>query len=137
MRAPRLAASAAACTLLALSACAVAPNPPVDAIASAQTALHQAEQARVGDESELELNEARSKLTQAQTIAADRNAGGDRMKSARQLADEARVNAELATAKSVTARQQMANAEMQKTIDVMRFETQRSTSTGPYDSNQQ
>ncbi|HVT35315.1 MAG TPA: hypothetical protein VHE37_07015 [Nevskiaceae bacterium] len=80
------------------------------------------------------MKEASDKLAQAQSIAAYRDAGMDGVKSSRQLAEEARIDAELATAKSVTARQQLANAEMQKTIDVMRFETQQPES-GPYHGN--
>ena len=125
MRAPRMFVGAAAAAVLALSACATAPPPPTDAIAAAETALKHAEEARVADESAVELNESREKLTAARTIAADREADDTRMMTARKLADEARVEAELASAKSATARQELSNREVRKTIDVMRFETQR------------
>ena len=130
MRTPRKVHGIAACAILLLTACAATPPPPTDAITAAETSLRHAEQARVGDESAVELREARSKLKAARTTAISFQEYD--MVTARKLADEARFEADLAAAKSETVRQQLANREVRRSVEVMRFETQRTYSNGPY-----
>jgi putative cell wall-binding protein len=107
---------------LLLAGCASAPKPPTQALQAAELAITSAEQARVADYASLELNNARQKLVSANTAVDARE-----MELALQLAEESRVNAELASARAEMMKARDINEEMQKSIDTLKQEMQRNT----------
>ena len=112
----------AAAGLLALAGCATPPAPPTEALQAAESAISNAEQARVADYASVELSTARQKLASANTAA--RN---DQMVQAEYLAIEARTHAELALARAEERRAKAVNDDMQKSIDVLKEEMKRAT----------
>ena len=104
---------------LLLSACASTPEPTL-AMSSAEQAINTADRARTADTASPELSEAHAKLAAAQTAVHD-----DRMNEARRLAFEARVDAEVASAKFKTTREQAANDEIRRSTDMLAQEMQR------------
>src|SRR5690606_38285196 len=118
---PVIAAAAVAC-LIALSACATAPEPPVQALQAAESAIVNAEQDRVADYASAELRQAREKLSAAR--AEVRN---EEMVKARYLAEESRVHAELAAAQAEEIKAKAVNDDMQKSIDTLKQEMKRSS----------
>ncbi len=104
---------------LLISACASTPA-PTDALKAADQAIARAEEARVADYASPELTSARDKL-----VAARAAVQKEQMEVARRLADEAKLDAELATAKAEAARAKGITTEMQKNIETLRQETQR------------
>jgi hypothetical protein len=112
--------------LLSLAACASTPMPPTQELQAAESAITNAEQARVADYASQDLNQAREKLAAANIAVQKRE-----MIQARQLADESRVSAELATAKASMTKAQQVNEEMQKSITTLKQEMQRNTGVQP------
>ncbi len=108
--------------LLLLSACASPPLPPSQALQAAESAISNAEQARVADYASPELGIARAKLT-----AANAAVQREEMLMAERLADQARVEAELALAKSQATKAKVVNDEMQKSTNSLKQEMQRNT----------
>lgn len=111
---------------LMLAACASVPPPPIAALKAAETAIATADRERVADHASPELNEARQNLTAARAAVAKED-----MALAQRLADQARVNAELATAKAESMKAKAVNDEMQKSIDTLKREMQRNTGARP------
>jgi hypothetical protein len=120
IRASPLLAAATVSGFLALAACATTPEPPTQALQAAESAIASAEQARVADYASAELREAREKLAAARTAVRD-----EEMVSARYLAEESRVHADLASAKAEEIKSKAVNDEMQKSIDTLKQEMQR------------
>lgn len=112
----------AAAGLLALAGCASPPVPPTEALQAAESAISNAEQARVADYASAELTTARQKLALANTAA--RN---NEMVQAEYLAIESRTHAELALARAEERRAKAVNDDMQKSIDVLKEEMKRAT----------
>ncbi len=110
--------------LFTLPACSSTPMPPTQNLQAAELAITKAEQARVADYASVELNQAREKLAAAHTAVHN-----EKMEQARQLADESRVSAELASAKAEVVKAKAVNDEMQKSIDTLKQEMQRNTGT--------
>jgi hypothetical protein len=110
-----------AVTLLLLAACA-SPKAPTHALQAAELAIASAEQARVAEYASLELNEARSKLTAARNEVKNEN-----MVLAERLANESRVNAELASARTGAAKAAEVNDEMKQGTRDIEQEMQRNT----------
>lgn len=106
---------------LFVSACA-SPPPPQQALQAAESAIKNAEQARVADYASPELGVARTKLTAANAAVLR-----EEMLLAERLAQQARVEAELALAKSQATKAQVVNDEMRKSTDSMKQEMQRNT----------
>ena len=108
-----------------LAGCA-SSQPPSEAVsadlATARTAVEQAEQADATNYAALEMRNARQKLEQAQA-AMDR---GDRM-LAQRLAEQAAVDAQLAEVKSRSTKAQNAVTEVQESIRALREEIQRNS----------
>ncbi|MES1190392.1 MAG: DUF4398 domain-containing protein [Steroidobacter sp.] len=104
---------------LLLSACASTPEPTL-AMSAAEQAINSADRARLADSDSPELSEAHDKLAAAQTAIR-----AEKMNEARRLAFEARVDAELASAKFATAREQARNDEIRHSTDVLTQEMQR------------
>ncbi len=112
----------AAAGLLALAGCATPPVPPTEALQAAESAISNAEQARVADYASAELTTARQKLALANTAA--RN---DQMVKAEYLAIESRTHAEVALAQAEELKAKAVNDDMQKSIDTLKLEMQRAT----------
>ena len=85
--------------LLLLTACATAPKAPSAALSEAKVAISAAEKADAGRYASPDLNEARQKLVQADNAVSD-----ERMIQADRLARQSRIAAELATARTETAK---------------------------------
>lgn len=116
----RLAATTAG--LLMLAACASVPPPPTAQLQAAEQAIASAERARVADYAPVELSEARNKLS-----AAHRAVQQEEMVRAQRLAEQSRVDAELASARADAAKAEAVNDEMRKSIDMLKREMQRNT----------
>jgi hypothetical protein len=112
----------AAASILALAGCATPPVPPTEALQAAESAISNAEQARVADYASAELTTARQKLALANTAA--RN---NQMVQAEYLAIESRMHAELALARAEERRAKAVNDDMQKSIDTLKEEMKRAT----------
>ncbi|MEX2123743.1 MAG: DUF4398 domain-containing protein [Woeseia sp.] len=112
----------AAAGFLALAACASTPQPPTQALQAAESAIADAEQARVADYASTELREAREKLAAAQTAVLS-----EQMVEARYLADESRVHADLASAQAEELKAKAINDEMQTSIDTLKEEMRRNS----------
>jgi hypothetical protein len=123
---PSLRLMAAAAGLLTLVACASTPPAPTHALQAAETAITNAEQARVADYASIELNEARENLAAARKAVQDKD-----MARAERLAEQSRVNAELASANARLAKARAINEEMQTSIDVLKQEMQRGPGAQP------
>lgn len=108
--------------LFVLAACASAPAPPNEALQAAELAITHAEQARVADYASPELGAAREKLTAARAAVQQK-----KMILAGRLAEQARVDAELAAALAEAAKARIVNDDMQKGIDTLKQEMQRNT----------
>lgn len=108
--------------LLLLAACATVPQPPTQALQAAEMAIATAEKARVADYASPELSEARVKLTEARTAVQQQH-----MVLALRLAEQSRVDAELASAKSEEVKSRLVNDEMKKSTDTLKQEMNRNT----------
>lgn len=113
----------AAASLLALAACASIP-PPTDQLTRAENAIKRAEEARVADYASPELKSAREKLTAARDAVTRED-----MTLAARLADQARLDAEVATAKTESAKAKANIEEMKKANTAIKQETDRNTVT--------
>lgn len=118
--APCLAALAVSGVLL--TGCSSPPKAPEQELQAAELAIASAEQARVADYASPELGEAREKLTAARTAVAK-----EEMTSAARLAEQARADAELATAKAAAAKAQVINDELGKSVNTLEQELQRNS----------
>ncbi len=107
--------------LLMLTACASAQPPPTADLQAAEQAIAEADRSRVADYSSLELSEARDKLTAARSAVQ-----AEHMDKAQRLAQQAKVDAQLATAKADVASAETINQEMQDSINMLKNEMQRS-----------
>lgn len=94
------------------------PNSAKDAIKAAESAINQAEEARVTNYASPELHSAHDKLASAREMAQHTDSDKSILK-ARWLADEARSDAELSEAKAKLARAESVNKEMQRNIDLL------------------
>jgi hypothetical protein len=126
IRAPPFLASVAIAGTLALAACAATPQPPTQALQAAELAIANAEQVRVSEYAAEDLNQARKKLTAARMAV--RN---EQMVNAEYLAEESRVHADLAIARTEEIKAKAVNDEMQKSIDTLKQEMQRNTGVRP------
>jgi ribosome-associated translation inhibitor RaiA len=107
---------------LALAGCATPPVPPTEELQAAESAISNAEQARVADYASAELTMARQKLALANT--ATRN---NEMVKAEYLAIESRTHAEVALARAQELRAKAVNDDMQQSIDTLKEEMKRAT----------
>jgi ribosome-associated translation inhibitor RaiA len=108
--------------LLILTACASVQTPPTAELQAAEMAIATAERGRVADYASVELSKARDKLTAARSAVQQ-----EKMNQALRLAQQARVDAELASARAEVAKAEAVNEEMQKSIDTLKLEMQRNT----------
>lgn len=118
----RYRAPIAASSALLLSACASTPHEPPASINLAEQAIAVADRARIGDSVSPELSEARIKLTDARAAAqAGHPIDADR------LAQESRLDAELAAAKMDAQKAKAVNEEMSRSTDTLQQEMQRAS----------
>lgn len=116
----------AAGALLALTACAAVPVPPTAALQAAETAIANAEQARVTEYAALELGEARQELAAARA-AVQR----EQMVLAERLALESRASAELAMARAEAGKAKAVNDDLRKSTESLEQELQRNSGARP------
>ena len=106
---------------LTLAACATVP-PPTDAMAAAEAAVARADVSRAGDSSSTELRAARSKLESARGAISR----GD-MLIATRLVTEAKLDADLAAARSESARAQFNVEAARKSNEALRQQALRNS----------
>lgn len=109
-----------AATTLILTACASAPQPPTVELEAAQAAIGNAELANAGRFASAELVDARERLARANSAASK-----EQMIAARRLADESKLAAELALARTETAKAVAINTELSQGADALSEEMQR------------
>ena len=108
---------------LLMVGCASAPAPTAQ-IESAKQAIDDAERAQAAEHAAPELSQARSKLAAASAAVQDKE-----MEQAARLAEEARADAELASARTAAVKAQAANDEIRRANQVLIEEMGR-TATG-------
>jgi hypothetical protein len=112
-----------ACALCGIFAgCASTPKAPNEALQAAEMAIAKAEQDRASNYASLELGEAREKLTAARVAVAEKE-----MLRAARLAEQSRADAELAIAKTQSAKAHEVNAELDKNADTLQRELDRNS----------
>lgn len=117
----RLSATAALLsTVLLVAACASTPVAPTASLDAAKVAIANAERANAGRFAGAELGTARQKLA-----LADDAVNKENMTLAARLADEARVEADLAYARTEAAKAAAVNVEMGRGADALVEEMQR------------
>ena len=122
----RLRTAVALAGALVLGACASTPPAPTANLQAAQQAISTAEASEAGRYAPGELAEARTRLTSADKAVAEQ-----RMTMAAQFADESRVEAELASAKTAQVKAKAVNDEMMRTTTTLIEEMQRSSGAKP------
>lgn len=125
---PSLRLIAVAClagTSLFLTACASTPKAPTAALSEAKVAISTAEKAEASVYAGPELTEARQKLAQADTAVNEKH-----MLEADRLARQSRIAAELAIARTETAKAEAVNLELSKGLDALNEELDRPGDTG-------
>ena len=105
-----------------LAACASTPPPPTDALNAAERSVKVAQEAGVADYASPELKSAREKLVLARAAVARED-----MTAAAVLAEQARLDAELATAKTESAKAKAVNSELLKGNETLRQEMNRTS----------
>ena len=103
--------------------CASAP-PATDNLAVAKSSVASAEQAGAVQSAPTELSNARDKLATAEKASDARNA-----KLAARMADQANVDARFAEAKAAADRSHKAAAELDASLQALKQESMRSTSS--------
>jgi hypothetical protein len=117
--AANLAATALAAAIL-MGGCASTPPEPKLALQSAEQAIATADRARVPDSASPELSEARAKLTAAHSEVDQKH-----MVQAERLANESRVDAELASATIEATKDKAVNDEIRRGTATLAQEMQR------------
>src|SRR5271155_1853766 len=115
----RLRAAVGLTGVLVLVACASTP-PPTASLQAAHQAISNAERAEAGRYAPAELGEARTKLASADTAVSEQ-----KMTMAEELADESRVEAQLASAMTVDLKAKAVNEEMLRSNGTLVEEMQR------------
>lgn len=110
-----------AVSLLLLGAgCASSGKPPVAEITAARASITQAESVGAVQQAPVDLLAAREKLGRAEAAVRDK-----RYLQARQLADEAQVDAEVAERRTRAMKAQQAVAELERSNQLLREEIER------------
>lgn len=104
-----------------ITACASTPAPTAQ-IQAAQQAIAAAERTDASRHAAVELSEAQARLASANTAVQ-----AEEMAAAARLADESRVEAELATARTAAVKARMVNDEMKRSTGTLIDEMQRNT----------
>ena len=96
-----------------------AGNPPIDAIANADTAVNQAMTVQASEYAPAELQHALDKVSRAKQAIADKD-----YEKARRLAEQAQADAQVAEAKARSETSKRMVQEARKTIDTLRREAE-------------
>ena len=112
--------------MLILAACASTPPPPTASLQAAHDAISNAERVEAGRYAAAELGEARTKLASADTAVTEK-----RMTMADQLAQESRVEANLASARTADIKAKAVNEEMMRSNGTLIEEMQRNSGDKP------
>ena len=107
------------CGTLGVAGCA--GKPPLASLSQADLAVREAEKSTASQYAPVELQAARGQLDWARQAMND-----EKYEEARRLADQALINAQLAEAKAGAEKARQAAAELQKSIEILRAELQRS-----------
>jgi ABC-type uncharacterized transport system auxiliary subunit len=107
--------------LLMITACASTPAPTAQ-LQAAQQAIASAERADASRHAAVELAAAQARLASANTAVQ-----AEEMEAAARLADESRVEADLATARTASVKARMVNDEMKRSTGTLIDEMQRNT----------
>jgi Domain of unknown function (DUF4398) len=110
------------CGALGMVGCA--GKPPLANFSQAELAVQEADTKTASQYAPLELKTAREQLADAKRAMDD-----EEYDEARRLADEALVNAQLAEAKAGAEKARQAAAELQKSIQTLRAEAERSSAS--------
>jgi multidrug efflux pump subunit AcrA (membrane-fusion protein) len=110
------------CGILGMAGCA--GKPPLANLSQAELAVQEADTKTASQYAPLELKTAREQLAEATRAMDD-----EEYDAARRLADQALVNAQLAEAKAGAEKARQAAAELQKSIQTLRTEVQRSSAS--------
>ena len=103
-----------------ISGCATTAPPPTSQMAQARTSLKQAEDVGAAEYAGIEYRRAQTKMDEAQAALAKK-----KHTSARRLAEQAAVDAELAAAKARSAKTQQAVNELRESIRTLQAEIAR------------
>ena len=114
--------------LVAMVGCSSGPR-PVEQLARASTLIEQAEKTGAARFAAADLEQARGKLSRAETAADD----GDQ-ETALRLAKEAALDAELAQARSAAAEAKNSEEELERSLQTLREEAERKPATGGAES---
>jgi uncharacterized lipoprotein YmbA len=106
--------------------CASSPPAPTAQIQAAQQAIDEAERAQAARHAASELGQARTKLASANNAVQSED-----MDQALRLATEARVDAELASARTAAAKARSANDEIRESTRMLVEELERKTGGTP------
>jgi|HubBroStandDraft_6_1064221.scaffolds.fasta_scaffold616806_2 hypothetical protein len=112
--------------LMLAAACASTPPAPTASLQAAQRAISTAERAEAGRYASEELSEARTRLASADTAVKEQ-----RMTMAEQFAEESRVEAELASAKTANVKAKAVNDDMKRSNGTLIDELQRNSGDKP------
>lgn len=112
--------------MLILAACASTPPPPTASLQAAHDAISNAERAEAGRYAAAELGEARTKLASADTAVTEK-----RMIMADQFAQESRVEANLASARTADIKAKAVNEDMMRSNGTLIEEMQRNSGDKP------
>ena len=112
--------------LMLAAACASTPPAPTASLQAAQRAISTAERAEAGRYASEELSEARTRLASADTAVKEQ-----RMTMAEQFAEESRVEAELASAKTANVKARAVNDDMKRSNGTLIDELQRNSGDKP------
>ena len=106
---------------LMITACASTPAPTAQ-LQAAQQAIAAAERTDASRHAAVELGAAQARLASANSAVQ-----AEEMEAAARLADESRVEAELATARSASVKARMVNEEMKRSTGTLIDEMQRNS----------
>lgn len=112
--------------LLVLSACASTPPVPTESLVAARSAIGNAEKSEAGRYAAPEVGEARDKLAAADAAVTQKD-----MVGAQRLANESRIEADLASAKTAQVKADSVNAQLQHDNDSLVDELQRKSGSQP------
>ena len=119
-------ASFLAFSFFASVGCASVSRAPTDAFQAADIAIANAEKEEASEFAPNEMISARNKIAAAKAVVEKSQRESDVMR-ARRMADEARSDAEYASARARDGREQAVNADLQKNNDTLREELQRTS----------
>lgn len=124
-RLPGARASLAVAGVLMFAACASTPPAPTSQLQAARLAISNAERTDAGRYAAAEMGEARTKLASANAAVLE-----ERMVAASQLAEQSRVEAELALARTAAAKAAAVNEQMKRSTGTLIDEMQRNMGDG-------